>query len=183
VPPYYHPPLSSQHDKIRLLRLLPHQDENARIQCELFKYPLQAGVSPRTHLFEALPYIWGDPKKKLPISMHEDHFDVTPILHAALTRLRNHSVERITWIDAVCINQEDQSEKAHQIQYMTHVYVQANRVTLWLGEPAVNSDLALKEIRSGLVKKSDKLSIDSLIVVAVLALFRRPWFRRSSVHS
>jgi hypothetical protein len=114
--------------------------------------------------------------------MHEDHFDVTPILHAALTRLRNHFVERITWIDAVCINQEDQSEKAHQIQYMTHVYVQANRVTLWLGEPAVNSDLALKEIRSASEKKSEKLSIDSLIVVAVLALFRRPWFRRSWVH-
>ena len=45
---------------IRLLGLLPHEDENARIQCQLFEYPLQV-LGDGTHLYEALSYVWHDP--------------------------------------------------------------------------------------------------------------------------
>ena len=101
--PYCYSPLSSGHDSIRLLRLMPHEDETADIQCELFEYSLQ-NTSKGTHLYDALSYVWGNPDEKLPIFLHEHSFNVTINLRAALSRLRNHSVERILWVDALCIN-------------------------------------------------------------------------------
>lgn len=108
---YSYSPLSSGSDVIRLLRLMPHKDETADIQCELIEYSLQN--SSGTHLYEALSYVWGNPDKKLPIFMHNCSFDVTVNLHAALSRLRNHSMARVVWADALCIDQLNLKEKEH----------------------------------------------------------------------
>jgi hypothetical protein len=174
---YHYSPLSSQHDSIRLLRLMPHEDETADIQCELFEYSLQDSYT-KVHLYEALSYTWGDPQTKLPLLMHNHRFDVTVNLHAALSRLRNHSMERILWIDALCIDQANQEEKEHQIQSMAKIYGQANRVVVWLGETADNSDLAFEEIRIAAGRKSTGFSVSKRIRKAVLKLLQRPWFRR-----
>jgi hypothetical protein len=53
-------------DNIRLLRPLPNEDEAAPLHCELRNYSLQK-LSPRTHLYEALSYVWGDARETLPI--------------------------------------------------------------------------------------------------------------------
>jgi hypothetical protein len=173
---YYYSPLSLGHDSIRLLRLLPHEDELADIQCELYEYRLQDSC--RTHLYEALSYVWGNAKKKLRIFMHGHSFEVTVNLYAALLRLRNHSTERILWVDAICIDQANQEEKGHQIQSMAKIYSQANRVTVWLGEAADDSDQALEEIRVTGGKISTHSLNKEVIGKAVLALLQRPWFRR-----
>jgi hypothetical protein len=172
---YRHAPLSPEKESIRLLRLLPHEDESADIQCELFEYSLQR-LCQGNHLYEALSYVWGNPDEKLPIFIGKQRFDVTVNLHAALSRLRNHSIERILWIDAIGIDQENQEEKEHQIQFMARIYNQANRVIVWLGETAEDSDLALEEIRVAGEKKSASLNETSQH--ALLALLQRPWFRR-----
>jgi hypothetical protein len=163
-------------DSVRLLRLMPHKDETADIQCELFDYSLQNSCK-GIHLYEALSYVWGNPDEKLPIFIHKHSFDVTVNLRAALLRLRNHSMERILWVDAICINQEDQEEKEQQIQLMAKIYSQANRVIVSLGEAADDSNLALKEIRIAAGKKSTS-SINKAIQQAVLMLLQRPWFQR-----
>lgn len=173
---YCYSPLSSGHDSIRLLRLMPHEDESADIQCELFEYPLQNSCG--THLYEALSYVWGNPEKKLRIFMHNHNFDVTVNLHAALLCLRNHFMERILWVDALCIDQANQEEKGHQIQSMAKIYGQANRVVVWLGEAADDSDLAFEYIRVTGGKKSTNSLDSERIQQAVLALLQRPWFRR-----
>ncbi|KAF1968540.1 HET-domain-containing protein [Bimuria novae-zelandiae CBS 107.79] len=126
---YRYSPLSSGHDSIRLLRLMPHDDESADIQCELFEYSLQ-NPSRGTHLYEALSYVWGDPEKMLPVRMHTHSFNVTVNLHAALLRLRNHYMERILWVDAICIDQDNQEEKEHQIRSMAKIYGQAKCVVV-----------------------------------------------------
>jgi len=192
---YRYSPLSPGRDSIRLLRLLPHEDETADIQCELFEYSLPNSCE-RTHLYDALSYVWGNPDEKLPIFIHTNSFDVTVNLRAALSRLRNHSIERILWIDAICIDQANEKEKEHQIQSMAKIYGYANRVVVWLGETSDDSDLALEEIRIARDKKStyylcSNMSTDSLdsikstdsldserVQQAVLALLQRPWFRR-----
>ncbi|KAH8767132.1 hypothetical protein F5882DRAFT_363368 [Hyaloscypha sp. PMI_1271] len=89
-------------DNIRLLRLLPNEDEAATVQCELRNYSLQR-LDPRTHLYEALSYVWGDTLETLPIWVDNNQFPVTVNLFAALLRLRDHSFERIIWIDAICL--------------------------------------------------------------------------------
>jgi hypothetical protein len=117
---YSYSPLRSEHNSIRLLRLLPSEDDAAPIQCELFEYTLHDSRS--HHLYEALSYVWGDLADKRPILMHGHIFSVTVNLQAALLRLRNHAMQRVLWIDAICINQDDQEEKAYQIQAMANIY-------------------------------------------------------------
>jgi hypothetical protein len=173
--PYCYSPLSSRHNRIRLLRLLPHQDRNADIQCELFEYILDDSYS---HLYETLSYVWGDANDKLPIFIHGNRFHVTVNLHAALSQLRNHSLERILWIDAICINQNDQLEKELQILSMATIYSQAYRVLVWLGAAADDSDLVFKEIRSFEGRISMSASDKEQFESAGLALLQRPWFRR-----
>ena len=169
---YSYSPLPSGSDSIRLLRLLPHKDETADIQCELFEYSLQYSI----HLYEALSYVWGNPDKTLPIFLHNCSFNVTVNLHAALSRVRNHSIERVVWVDALCINQANQKEKGYQIQSMAKIYSQANRVIVWLGEAEDDSDQALEAIRVGPGKKSTKEWDNGMVSHAVLAVLQRPWF-------
>jgi hypothetical protein len=174
--PYSYISLSSELGSIRLLRIMPHQDETADIQCELFEYPLQSSRS--THLYEALSYVWGDPDITLPILVQGKTFNVTVNLHAALLQLRNHSIERILWIDAICIDQGNQSEKEHQIQYMANIYGQANRVLVWLGEAADDSDLAFEVMRRVRDKGDITATGMQRLELAALALLQRPWFQR-----
>jgi len=179
--PYRYSPLSPGNDSIRLLRLMPHTDETADIHCELFEYSLQNNCQ-GTHLYEALSYAWGNPDEKLPIFINKRSVNIPINLCAALLQLRNHSIERILWVDALCINQDNQQEKEHQIQLMARIYSQANRLLVWLGETADDSDLALEEIRVAGGKKSTDSSNNKKIQQAVLALLQRPWFRRMWVR-
>jgi hypothetical protein len=164
-------------DSIRLLRLYPSEDENAPIQCRLFNYSLQESGK-RTHPYDALSYVWGEPDKTRPIFIKKHSLSVTLNLHEALLRLRHNSIERIIWVDAVCINQENIEEKEQQIRFMAKIYGQANRVVVWLGEAADNSDQALEEIRAAKGKMSINSPNKETIQKSVLALLQRPWFRR-----
>jgi hypothetical protein len=171
--PYYRSLLP---DSIRLLRLLPHEDKNSPIRCQLFDYSLQESGK-RIHLYDALSYVWGDPENTRPIHIGEHDLPVTKNLYAALSHLRNFSLERIIWVDAICINQKNDKEKVQQIQFMAKIYSQANRVLVWLGEAADNSDQALEEIRAARGKATNSLN-NKTIHSAVLALLQRNWFRR-----
>jgi hypothetical protein len=163
-------------DSIRLLRLLPHEDKNAPIQCQLFDYSLQESGK-RMHLYDALSYVWGDSDNPRSIYIGEHDLPVTRNLHAALSHLQNFSLERIIWVDAICIDQKNTEEKEQQIQIMAKIYSQANRVLVWLGEAADNSDQALEEIRAAGGKATISLNNET-IRSAVLALLQRNWFRR-----
>jgi hypothetical protein len=98
----------------------------------------------------------------------------------ALLRLRYGLVERVLWVDAICINQENKREKEQQIQNMARVYGQADHVIVWLGMAAENSDRALQEIR--IAGKSRDYPHDEATQKAVVALLQRPWFRRTWVY-
>ncbi|MBE3048075.1 HET domain-containing protein [Candidatus Bathyarchaeota archaeon] len=53
------------------------------------------------------------------------------------------------WVDALCINQNDLTEKSHQISLMREIYATADCVFSYLGEPdEENIDWALNTIRS-----------------------------------
>ena len=38
------------------------------------------------------------------------------------------------WIDALCINQNDDSEKVEQLKLMGNIYRFAGNIIMWLGE-------------------------------------------------
>ncbi|KAB8263574.1 heterokaryon incompatibility protein-domain-containing protein [Aspergillus pseudonomiae] len=138
-------------DMTRMLRLFPHKDSNAQIRGELIEYEL-SNTDGRKHIYEALSYVWYDgeesrDKEPRSIILNDCIFPVTRNLFAALVHLRNHQLDRVLWIDAVCINQSDNDEKERQIPFMRTIYAQANCVIVWLGEARDNSDEAFERIR------------------------------------
>ena len=64
---------------------------------------------------------------------------VSPLLYSALKR-------PYYWIDAICINQDDPSERGHQVNMMGSIYSQAACVFTWLGLASEELDRALKSI-------------------------------------
>jgi len=120
---------------------------------------------------------------------------VTSNLLAALFHLRDDFVERILWIDALCINQKDDVEKGQQVQSMVKIYAQASRVIVWLGEAAVNSGKAFEQLLDAAnihyrqqqqqQKEEEEEEKEKVLDVGeqqeyleVLALLERPWFQR-----
>ena len=59
---------------------------------------------------------------------------ITDNLAKALRRLRRLNEIRVLWIDALCINQDDMTERSQQVQMMGSIYSRANRVLVWLGD-------------------------------------------------
>ncbi len=161
---------------IRLLRLMAHTDENAPIECLLFDYPLQE-LGEGTHLYEALSYVWGDSSNLRSSSIDKHDLLITKNLYTALLYLRDRFIDRIIWVDAICINQGYKTEKGMQVRYMSKIYSKASRVIVWLGEAENDSDRALEEIRLAADEMSNAL-VNKLTKQAILTLLQRPWFKR-----
>jgi hypothetical protein len=166
---------------IRLLRLLPAVDEAAAIKCHLFDFTLGAGRG--TDLYEALSYVWGDVNEGLPIEIDEQALNVTKNLHAALVHMRHHYMERLIWVDAICINQTDENEKVQQIQDMYRIYALANSVLVWLGEEADGSEQAFQEIYASAARGSTVAASEHGNLRSIFALLNRPWFQRVWVRN
>jgi hypothetical protein len=185
MPRYRYIQVQDAAGSIRLFRLLPSDNDRATIRGELLEYNLQASRR-ATHAYEALSYVWGYFEEHASILIGDDELDVTPNLHAALLQLRDTKFPRILWIDDICINQQDNHEKEHQIQRMAQIYGTASQVVVWLGKVADDSDEAIDAIRTASrapnrlailegYALSEHLDINSH---AVDALLRRQWFRR-----
>ncbi|PVH78412.1 HET-domain-containing protein, partial [Cadophora sp. DSE1049] len=123
---------------IRLLHLQRGIDkENTKIRCLLTVHELDQAPE-----YESLSYVWGDPNRSEEISLNGHPFHIGLNLAAALRQLRPLKYrirdrlcpsERILWVDALCINQLDLEEKAHQVKEMAQIYKTAKRVLIWLG--------------------------------------------------
>ena len=95
--------------------------------------------------YHALSYCWGDESDKLPILMNGKRKLVTRNLHAALHRIWRSTFPEYDflseaigyghplWIDALCINQDDNTEKGQQVQRMGRIFSDAGCVYAWLG--------------------------------------------------
>ncbi|KAF5590999.1 ACB 4-hydroxyacetophenone monooxygenase [Fusarium subglutinans] len=162
-------------NSIRLLRLLPHQDERAPITCQLFNCVLENSGSCRP--YEALSYVWGSNHKPESILIDGCDLPIGKNLFAALLHLRDRSIERILWIDAICINQQDTKEKGHQVQSIAKIYASATRVIVWLGKATVGIDQSLEVIRiAGFAGKQP--TITQTNENSILEIVRAPWFQR-----
>ncbi|KAH7152604.1 heterokaryon incompatibility protein-domain-containing protein [Dactylonectria macrodidyma] len=87
----------------------------------------------------ALSYVWGDPSKRKPILLNGTQFSVTQNLYQALCRLAEEPQHVIDgaklWVDAICINQADLSERENEVARMGDIYSLARGVDVWLGLP------------------------------------------------
>lgn len=84
--------------------------------------------------YYALSHRWGDPNDLVPIDCGEHHLHVTKNLDSALKCLRSVSeTDTELWVDAICIDQQNDAERGHQVRNMGRIYKQAKRVLVWLG--------------------------------------------------
>ena len=127
--PFPYSPLDPAAHEIRLLRLSPSPSESSAVQATLTHASLKDPPP-----YTALSYCWGlAATKHMELNGHA--VQVSDELHAALQRLRDAEpadTPRL-WIDAVCINQADSTEKGHQVQRMGDIYAKAADVLVWLG--------------------------------------------------
>ncbi|KAH7375185.1 heterokaryon incompatibility protein-domain-containing protein [Plectosphaerella cucumerina] len=133
---------------IRLLRLLKGTKnyEEDPIRCELFEAPLPDGDDDEAY-YEALSYTWGDASETGTIIIDGRPTTVTANLHKALGHLRQTDEDRILWVDALCINQGDHSERMHQVGKMGNIYKKAREVIIWLGITTEKIDLLLRGVQ------------------------------------
>lgn len=83
--------------------------------------------------YETLSYVWKDGAGTEPIWVEGKAASVTLSLFGALEQLRLVDSERTLWIDAICINQSDASEKTQQVDMMRRIYSQCKQCNIWLG--------------------------------------------------
>ncbi|KPI44852.1 uncharacterized protein AB675_2385 [Cyphellophora attinorum] len=129
------PYLRLKSDEIRLLKPLTRPPEP--LSFEIVHVPLPS----RPH-YVALSYTWGPPDNRHQISLNGRRFSIRTNLNDALQQIQSSKlVSDYLWVDAICINQGEDSdasrERSFQITRMKQLYEQAAKVLVWLGN-AIN---------------------------------------------
>ncbi|KAK3379158.1 heterokaryon incompatibility protein-domain-containing protein [Lasiosphaeria ovina] len=98
--------------------------------------------------YEALSYCWGRANATCAIGIDGAPFLVRPNLLSALRRLRRQSGgRRLVWVDAICTNQADITERNRQVSQMHQIFSKASRVVVWLGEGGPRTDFAVDTLQ------------------------------------
>ncbi|QIW99707.1 hypothetical protein AMS68_005225 [Peltaster fructicola] len=111
-------------NEIRLMILHPGSD----ITCDPVHVSLTALPS-----YETISYVWGKDTERGTILLDNEHADVPASTRRALKRMQVDE-DRILWIDAVCINQNDDEERSRQVALMATIYSSGTKNLVWLGE-------------------------------------------------
>ncbi|ROW08912.1 hypothetical protein VMCG_02760 [Cytospora schulzeri] len=136
--------------------------------------------------YEALSWCWGTENKDCAIRIKKGgeyyRLAVTKELSLALKYLRHGDGDRILWIDAMCIDQENHEERNHQVQMMARIYTGAKQACIWLGEDNDDSTKAIHFIREIMrLENFDSISENKENASkwqSLLILMQRPWFSR-----
>lgn len=173
---YKHQPLPSSHH-IRLLEFPGYTDENEPLKGTLRVVDVEEASLP----YVALSYTWGQPNFSQDLLLDGGKvFRITPILAAALRRFRYASALRWIWVDAICINQQDDAEKTTQIPLMADIYRGASRVMVWLGGRDQDADLLrkIKRLVSTMLDPYEDDEFASRLLSGLHQLAQLPWFGR-----
>jgi len=220
---YTHVPIGPE--QVRLLRLAKGRRDDP-IHCSLKVMPISKLEGSQLG-YQALSYAWGQDAPTHEIFLQDvdlpsgdrqqeeyyrlaaaqavpRRFYLRSNLHQALKRLRSETVDFWFWIDAICINQQDDVEKSHQLAKMLDIYCNSWNVSIWIGEMNESEsnqhpidfipmivNLKLLDLMVASDKQDEKI-IRSWVDFA--DLLKKPWFgrrwviqevaasRRASVH-
>lgn len=137
----YKPLQSRRHIRLLEISFCGADEQHAHLLYNLTQVELP---SDDTELeFEALSYTWGKPDRLFNISIDNEAslFGLTANLAQALPHITKHSITKRLWIDQLCINQADNTEKSIQVGLMSEIYKRSARVLVWLGPVDENSRL------------------------------------------
>ncbi|KAJ8069816.1 hypothetical protein OCU04_000231 [Sclerotinia nivalis] len=191
---YKQQPIDFDRPAIRLLQLLRGKfTENIRCNLLTGWFNEPESIIPYT----ALSYTWGCTKQPYRITVGNTTINITSNLNSALKHLRLEDKDRILWIDAICINQDNVQEKIHQIRQMDAIYKAAEEVIVWLGDGTENTDFTMNPMAllqefylnhggdwRGAAKvwlqyqQSITYRYEERSRIGIRELLERPWFRR-----
>jgi hypothetical protein len=137
----------------RLLTLLPSAANPEQLECCLDTH--HDLHSENTPAYEALSYVWGDPRKAGSIICNGGSLGITSSLAIALRRLRLTTPRKL-WIDQLCVNQDDSDEQSHQVGMMRDIYANAQHVVLWAGPDPEGRAFAAR----GILARLSELFVD-----------------------
>ncbi|KAF7557461.1 hypothetical protein G7Z17_g674 [Cylindrodendrum hubeiense] len=201
LPTYSYKPLDLATDAIRLVYLFKGFVTDP-IRCELFETWLHEveGVP-----YEALSYAWGGTWRPEEITLNGCTAKVTENLHTALQHLRSEHRDRVLWVDAICIDQDNEKERGHQVGQMKNIYANAEQVIIWLGRSNGSINLlmdSMNQVHSKAISTGQNwrqssecwqiawpivqhqlggthhTELNAQVGEAFQQLLRRPWFRR-----
>ncbi|KAH8744450.1 heterokaryon incompatibility protein-domain-containing protein [Diaporthe sp. PMI_573] len=131
-------------DEIRICELAPGKfSDDIAITLRAEKFDLR-----KPPVYEALSYAWGS--TIFTSSVHDTgvadgdgDIPITHNLEIALRHVRHPDKTRTLWVDSLCIDQSNNKEKGCQVNKMGEIYRLAERVIVWLGAEAHDSNRVL----------------------------------------
>jgi hypothetical protein len=127
-------------DEIRILELF-QGEEDAALTGAVYVMNLA-----KTQPYFALSYVWGPAMKSYQLNTSNGDIPLTTSLTAALKRLRKGKESVYIWVDAICINQNDDHEKAIQIRMLPRIFHSAEVVLGWIGDESEDSSKAIETL-------------------------------------
>ncbi|KAN0095150.1 HET domain containing protein [Hyaloscypha variabilis] len=141
-PLYSYRPVDSSSGGFRLAILQPSASFPAPITCTLTEVTLDDHP-----IYEALSYVWGDPKIQATVNIENASLKVTTNLELALRYLRLPDKPRTLWVDAICIDQSNISERSQQVRLMKGIYSSCVVDLVWLGESTNETQIAIDTVK------------------------------------
>ncbi|KAF4853646.1 Heterokaryon incompatibility protein 6, OR allele [Colletotrichum siamense] len=143
-------PLSPLEKEIRLIEVDPlHKiDTHSPVRCRLKHASLYTNPN-----YIALSYAWGDPTATRAIILDGRNVEVTENLESALRHVASSFGNEeepgpTLWVDAICIDQQNESERTQQVAQMGAIFSTATRTMIWLGPADEHSDLAIETLHT-----------------------------------
>ncbi|OQV06672.1 hypothetical protein CLAIMM_11213 [Cladophialophora immunda] len=130
--------------------------------------------------YEALSYAWDSPLHPetvyIATGTASSKLSIRKNLASAIRHLRYPDKPRTMWIDALCINQSDVSERNEQVPRMVDIYSRAQRVVAWLGPDSANGSHAMRTLE--LLGSQTLTTVDNLVIATPEAT-ERHWDNRT----
>ncbi|KAH8725797.1 heterokaryon incompatibility protein-domain-containing protein [Phaeosphaeriaceae sp. PMI808] len=173
-------PLCASLQQVQIIKAL---DGGTRVSYITDNAPAHSSATsvPSQLQYEAISYTWGrqGPTENLEID-GEGIIKIRSNVDTMLRYLRSTTEQRCIWVDALCINQEDQEEKGVQVRSMGEIYAQAKSVVIWVALPTDSFDTVGRFFQN-LVKYTDsRYGEQHAATWEGLRSFMldRPWFTR-----
>lgn len=127
--PYRYTPLNHERT-IRLLKVTNISSPNQ--QC--WNYSLINTELDDAPPFETLSYVWGSNALDHALMLRDGSvLRITENLDCAMSDILPHCSTGFLWIDQVCIDQKNDTERGHQVKIMGDIYATGFQVLVWLG--------------------------------------------------
>lgn len=98
-------------------------------------------------VYEAVSYAWSHVTGSKTIVVDDASVKVPAAAEEVLRHLRYSDRPRTLWIDAICINQRDNTERSHQVVLMHEIYRKTSRTVIWLGESDSSTAAAFSSLK------------------------------------